>query len=142
MDNVLLDTNIVIDYIDAKRPCHGDAATLLEQLLESPSIDPVILTSSIKDAYYILCRRYGAEQAVRSRLQALCDIIQPSDVAWAALQAAFSSDEPDLEDGIVRAAAELSRCTAIITRDAEAFARSPIPALDARGFLARFMDEL
>ena len=53
------------------------------------------------------------------------------------LDAAFSSDEPDLEDAIVRSTAELLGAKAIITRDATAYARSSVPRMDARTYCSQ-----
>ncbi len=142
MAKVLLDTNIALDYLSATRPRHADAALLLESLLESPSLYPCMLASSIKDAYFILCRHYRNEPLVRERLEAFCKVIDLVDLTADMARRTFDLDEPDYEDGLVRACAEEIAATAIVTRDATAFANSPIPALDARTFLARFADQL
>lgn len=142
MDKVLLDTNIAIDYLSAGRPEHADAVLLMEGLMESVSFEPCILVSSVKDIYYILCQHYRNEELVRERLNAFCSIVTLLDASSEMLGAAFASDKPDLEDGIVRAAAELTGARAIVTRDASAFTSSDVPSMDARSFLMRFADEL
>ena len=139
---MLLDTNIILDYLSAGRSRHGDAALLLESLMESPFVNPVALTSSIKDAYYILVRHYRDEQIVRERLQAFCEVVELRDLSASLLFDAFGCDEPDVEDGIVRCCAERMGALALVTRDREAFAGSSVPAVDAREFLSRFADEL
>lgn len=142
MAKVILDTNIVLDYLSATRPKHGDAVLLLEGLLASEYYEPCLPVSSVKDAYYILCQHYRNEPIVRERLDAFCEIVDLVDTTASALDCAFASDEPDLEDGIVRAIAELEGAAAIVTRDEAAFAGSSVPALDARAFLTRFADAL
>ena len=137
MARVLLDTNIVLDYLSAARPCHAQAVELLERLLES-DIEPVIAASSIKDAYYILCRHYRREAAVRERLHDFLDIVGLEELTQEVVEAAFASDEPDFEDGILRATAELGGFSAIITRDAAAYASSSVPAMDCTKALEVF----
>lgn len=49
---------------------------------------------------------------------------------------AYHSDEPDFEDGLIRAVAEENQVDVIVTRDAAAFHGSTIPAMDAARCLA------
>ena len=130
----MLDTNIILDYLSAKREHHGDAVLLLEALLSSSDKTPVILAAGIKDTYYILCRHYGNESVVRSRLDDFRSLMEVAELTVPVLDEAFLSNEPDLEDGIVRATAELLGAEAIITRDASAYRGSSVPAMDARTY--------
>lgn len=137
MTRVVLDTNIVLDYLSATRPSHLDAVNLLECILSSEDVAAVIPAGSIKDAYYILCRHYRDEKIVRTRLDEFRRLVEVAELTIPVLDAAFSSDEPDLEDAIVRATAELLGAKAIVTRDASAYARSSVPSMDARTFCAQ-----
>ncbi|WP_288738142.1 PIN domain-containing protein [uncultured Enorma sp.] len=141
MASVVLDTNIILDYLSPARERHLDAVDLLEQLLESDVYEPTILAASIKDTYYILCRHFGArrEEQVRDRLDAFRQIMTVAELTGEVLDRAFASDEPDLEDGIVRATAELLSAAAIVTRDREAYGSSTVPSMTAREFLQRML---
>ena len=132
----MLDTNIILDYLSATRERHRDAVDLLETLLSSEDKSPVVLAASIKDAYYILCRHYHNEGVVRSRLNDFRSLMEVAELTVPVLDAAFASDEPDLEDGIVRATAELLGAEAIVTRDASAYVGSSVPSMDARAYCA------
>lgn len=133
MAKVVLDTNIVLDYLSAGRPCHAEAASLLEGLIECDVV-PVVPAGCLKDTYYILCRHYHNEPLVRERLDAFRRVVEVQPLTNEVLDAAFSSDEPDLEDAMVRATAELLGAKAIITRDATAYRGSSVPAMDAAVF--------
>lgn len=137
MNEVVLDTNIILDYLSIRRPAHADAVELLDELIGSEDEAPVMLASSVKDAYYILCRHYKDERRARSLLDDFRKIVTVIALDNQVLDLAFASDEPDLEDGIVRAAAELLDATAIVTRDARAYQWSFVPSMDARAFLDR-----
>ena len=63
--------------------------------------------------------------------------IEPLDMLAKYGSEALASDEPDFEDGMVRACAEHEGATVIITRDKKAFTASAIPALPAAEFLAQ-----
>lgn len=139
MADVILDTNIMLDYLSPTRAMHLDAVDVLEQLLESDMYEPVILAANIKDAYYIMCRQYGQryEELVRDRLDSFRQIVTVVELTSDVLDRAFTSNEPDLEDGIVRATAELRNAAAIITRDSTEYDASLVPSMTAREFLQR-----
>lgn len=137
MTRVVLDTNVVLDYLSATRPRHLDAVDLLECLLSSGDVRAVVPAGSIKDAYYILCRHYRSEKIVRSRIDDFRKLVEIAELTVPVLDAAFSSDEPDLEDAVVRSTAELLGAKAIITRDATAYARSSVPSMDARTYCSQ-----
>lgn len=136
MAKVVLDTNVILDYLSATRTHHRDAVNLLEGLLaaEDESDLPVVAAGCLKDAYYILCHHYRDEVLVRRRLDDFRQVVQVAELTTPVLDAAFASDEPDFEDGLVRATAELCGAQAIITRDAGAYRTSPVPAMDARTY--------
>ena len=141
MADVILDTNIILDYLSATREKHLEAVDVLEQLLESDTYEPVILAASIKDACCILCRHFGnrREALVRERLDAFRQVVSVAELSFDVLDRAFASDEPDLEDGIVRTTAELRGAAAIITRDRSAYGSSTVPSMTAKEFLQQML---
>lgn len=138
MAKVVLDTNIILDYLCAGRPCHRQAVDALECIYEEPGCSPVVLLATIKDAYYIMCRQYHIEELVRTRLRDFTEIIDLEELTIPVAMAAFDSDEPDYEDAIVRVTAERIGARAILTRDKDAYAGSKIPSMDAQGYIERF----
>lgn len=133
---VLLDTNVLLDYLDARRSEHETARSLARAIL-SHGGSPVAPASSYKDVYYILQRSLGSERDARALVKGLveCVPITPIDLHGTDLAPAAASDEPDFEDGLVRRLAERERVVAIVTRDASAFRSSFVPVFDPREFL-------
>lgn len=133
---VLLDTNILLDYLDARRADHGTARALVHTALDAGAA-LVAPASSYKDAYYILRRSLGSEGDARALIRGLveCVPITAVDLRGADLAPAVVSDEPDFEDGLVRQLAERGRLTAIVTRDASAFRSSFVPVFGPAEFL-------
>lgn len=133
---VLLDTNVLLDYLDARRAEHDVARCLVHALLASDAA-PVAPASSYKDVYYVLRRSLGSEPAARELLRGLieCVPITPIDLRGSDLAPSIVSDEPDFEDALVRRLAERERLVAIVTRDASAFRSSFVPVFDPREFL-------
>lgn len=133
---VLLDTNVLLDYLDARRDEHATARELMHALL-SAGAAPVAPASSYKDVYYVLRRSLKSEPAARELVRGLveCVPVTPISLRGSDLAPAIVSDEPDFEDALVRRLAERNRLVAIVTRDASAFASSFVPVFSPRALL-------
>lgn len=136
---VFCDTNILLDIFDYERPGHTHAAALLWYAAEnSGTIRLVSAVSSFKDAYYILARLYQDKGLARESVEAIMgDVVEPVDMLAAYGSEALTSNEPDFEDGIIRACAEHESAFAILTRDTRAFTASFVPAMTPEVFLER-----
>lgn len=136
---VFLDTNILIDLIADSRPHSAESRALILEM-SNRNIDFHTITSSFKDVYYICRRVFAKEDDLRRAVKTLRELIDPIELTLPILDTAFESDEPDFEDGIIRAAAELSRSDLIVTYDAEAFRNSSVRAATADQALALIRD--
>lgn len=128
MDKFVIDTNVIIDFLAPSRPGHATACKLLRSFLAGHA-EAVIPASSFKDAYYILCRWLGDEAQARADVQRVREFFGAAPLTTAILDRAFASDEPDFEDGIVRAFAEEYQAKGIVSRDEKAFRGSPVPRI-------------
>lgn len=130
---ILFDTNTLIDAADATRE-HSEAACRALQCCNGGGDMGIASPSSLNDAYYVLRKNYGeswAREAVKCLLALLVVLpFGPEECIIAA-----ESNEPDFEDGMVRAAAELNDVDFILTRDSEAFKRSTIRAITCEEYL-------
>ena len=135
MDKLFLDTNYLFDLALDHRPGAESAEELFALVCDGQAV-AAIAPSSLKDFYYI-GRQDIAEDQRRAWLAFFLDAFSVVDLNREACQRALRSDEPDFEDGIVRALSESSHCTAIITRDLPAFAHSVVPAMSAEAYLVR-----
>ncbi len=137
MNKILLDTNIILDACIPERPDHDDAIMLLEHTAND-AIYAYICALSLKDVYYILCK-YDTKHKARDVIEALIEILDIARVDKYTIQEAASSNEPDFEDGIVRACAELYSVNFIISRDVKAFKNSNVQALSAKEFIELYL---
>lgn len=137
---LLIDTNVLIDYCDRLRPSHEEAASLVRVAAEHGDVDLIVLVSSLKDLYYILCRRLQNESLARQATEvASQSVFVVTDLLASYALRALLSNEPDFEDGLIRAAAEELDVEAIVSRDGQAFALSRIPRLDAQEAVERLV---
>lgn len=133
---LLIDTNILLDAAMEERP-GWTAATLLVDELVYEDVIGYVSALSLKDIYYVLSK-YADERAARSFVLATMDLLTVADVDGALCRLAALSDEPDFEDGIIRACAEDLSVDFIISRNEKAFARSPIRRLSAQEYVDLF----
>ncbi|MEE1296794.1 MAG: PIN domain-containing protein [Bifidobacterium sp.] len=137
---ILLDTNILLDYCDADRtPFHGECLDLLMSCVDM-GIELCVFAGSLKDVYYVLRKKYG-EPAARQATAVLLDRFEVLPLLVSTLRAAIDSDEPDFEDGLVRAAAESNGVSAIVSRDAAAFGMSMVPSYSPQEFMRQIGQE-
>lgn len=126
----LLDTNVLVYALHRECEQHEQADAFITSCLEHGKTC-YFLSSSLKDVYYILCRHYLAEKDARQSVRMLREALDMVELNATMVDAALASDEPDFEDGIVRAAAEALQVDAIVSYGAQAFVRSPIPKTTA-----------
>lgn len=135
---LLLDTNILLDAAMAERPAHIAATLLMDELLYE-DVDGYVVSLSLKDAYYILAK-YADERSAREFVLSALDLFSVVNVDASICRVAALSDEPDFEDGIVRACAERLGADFIISHDKTAFKRSRLKRLSAREYLDLFAE--
>lgn len=132
-NQLLLDTNILLDAAIGDRLGHRDALALYELCRQGKAYAGVCATS-LKDVYYVLCR-YWNELRARTYIRVLIDSMEVQRVDSRLCSIAVESDEPDFEDGIVRACAERWKADYIISRDEKAYANSHIKRVTAEEYL-------
>lgn len=134
----LLDTNILLDAAMSERP-GWEAATLLLDEVAYGSLEACIAATSLKDAYYVLAK-YMGEEAAREYVEAAMDAFHLVPVDEAVCRSAIESEEPDFEDGIVRACAESVGADFIISRDEGVFLKANVRKLSAREYVDLFCE--
>lgn len=131
--SALLDTNILLDSMFPARPQHAQAKRLVE-LASHGRYQAHVSAGSLKDIYYVACK-YVDEGRVREFIRLFMQIFHVCAVDMPACKRAVDSDEPDFEDGIIRAIAEVEGADFIITRDTAAYMAANVGKLDAAALL-------
>lgn len=134
----LLDTNVLVYALHQQCKQHEQANAFITRCLARGDTC-YFLSSSLKDVYYILRRHYLAEEGARQSVRMLREALDMVELNATIVDAALENDEPDFEDGIIRAAAEVLQVDAIVSYDAEAFAHSPIPKATAEQARLRYL---
>ena len=125
--NLLLDTNVFIDYLGRKQPFFEDARNIVAAGFFGDT-KLWVPAQSATDAFYVLSRYVTAEKLQESLLRAF-DIIEPVSLSADDLRRAARLRWDDYEDCLIALAADKAHADYLITRDARGFIRSPVPAL-------------
>jgi predicted nucleic acid-binding protein len=136
---VLIDTNIVLDFLLQREPFSQDAE-LLFQSIDAGQIIGYVTATTLTDIFYI-SRKHArsveqARQAVSEILTAM--VICPIDRA--VLESAFNSGLVDFEDAVQIFGAVAQGLDAILTRDSKGFLSSPIPVMSVQELLRSISD--
>jgi predicted nucleic acid-binding protein len=131
---VLIDTNIVLDFLLQREPFFQDEE-LLFQAINAGEVVGYVTATTLTDIFYISRRHTRsteqARQAVSETLTAM--VICPVDRA--VLELAFDSGLDDFEDAVQIFSAVAQALEAIVTRDTQGFLSSPIPVLSVQELL-------
>ncbi|MCM1335390.1 MAG: PIN domain-containing protein [Bacteroides sp.] len=132
--NILLDTNIMIDYL-AKRPMFYENARKIIALCTEESVNGCIAAHSVTNAFYIL-RKGMTPDELREALINICEIFTVIGVDRDHLISALQNVSfTDIEDCLQTECAKDFSAEWIVTRNIKDFANSKIPAILPEDFL-------
>jgi len=127
MDSVVLDKDVLLDFLSVIRPDHDVVAELVHDL-QASGVNVCVASTSLKDIYYDLGRSDGKAVALASVTSLLATtVLLP--VNEDCCSRAMTCGEPDFEDGIIRAAAEIAHADYLISGNTHAFIGSLVPRL-------------
>ena len=133
---ILVDTNILIDTAVPGRAGHEAALLLMDEVAYN-EVEALVTATSLKDMYYILTK-CGDEKDARDQVRNALVLFTVEPLDLDICREAAESDEPDFEDGIIRACAERAGVDYIISRDEGAFSRSTVKRLTAQEYVEMF----
>ncbi|MBL1174199.1 PIN domain-containing protein [Pantanalinema sp. GBBB05] len=114
---VLIDTNIILDYLLQREPFFQNA-NLLFQAINSGRVVAYLTATTLTDIFYIARRHTGSIEQARQATFEILTAMAICPVNRAVLESAFASAIPDFEDAVQIACAIAQGLDAIVTRDA------------------------
>lgn len=131
MLKLLVDTNVLLDLELPDRPCNALAETLFAAAADD-YVELYACASSYKDVDYIVrasLKRAGWEPLEAKARAFECarnarDSVVTLPLTGVMTDLAFELEEPDLEDALIRACAEITGLDGIVTSDEAAFSGS------------------
>lgn len=133
MENVFVDTNIVIDLLQKRDEFYKEAQELFT-LADRKKVKLYISALTFANTYYILSRFYSSDEAkkILSKFKVLIEVLPTTDKI---IELALASDFKDFEDAIQFYTALESSLEAIITRNKKDFKNNLIPIFSAKEYL-------
>ncbi|MBD2319294.1 type II toxin-antitoxin system VapC family toxin [Phormidium tenue] len=129
---VLIDTNVVLDFLQEREPFVKDAARLFARI-DAGEIEGFIAATTITNIYYIVRRAAGMEAAQNAIAQVLADLnICPVDRD--VLEQAIKLNFRDFEDAVQYACGVVHSVDVIVTRDVSGFISGEIPVVLPKDF--------
>ena len=134
MQNILIDTDVILDFFFNREPFSDNAAIILSYC-ELNKLNGFITPVICSNVYYIL-RRTSKHEKVIERLSQLLTFIDVLQMDKEIIVEALNSKFKDFEDALQNfAAVKSGNIDAIITRNIKDFASSKIGVLTPNSFL-------
>lgn len=131
--NLLLDTNVVIDFLGKKPPFFEDA----ERVIAAGYFGDARLwasTQSFKDAFFVLSH-YADPLRVQEAILKLMEVVNPVDLTGSDVTAAANLKWTDMEDCLIAVGAQKAGADYLVTRDSKGFDRSMVPPIAPTAWL-------
>ena len=136
MENIFVDTNIIIDLL-AKRDLFYKDAQALFTLSDKKEIQLCISSLSFANAYYSIVKHHKDIDAKKflAKFKVLVKVLPLEDKA---IELALASDFNDFEDGLQYFIAMDNESDIIITRNKKDFKNAKIPVMTAGEYIRRY----
>lgn len=133
MQNIFLDTNIVIDFLGERENFYIASAKILT-LADKKKIKIFISPTSIANSFYILSRFERPKIVLEKirKFKLLCTISIMDDEV---IEKAINSDFKDFEDSMQYYSALATNCDILITRNEKDFKNALIPVMNPENYL-------
>jgi predicted nucleic acid-binding protein len=132
--NVLIDTDVILDFFFDRNPYSDDAAIILS-LCEKKIVVGFVTPVIISNVYYLLSQS-GKQEKVIEKLISLLTIVDVVSIDKNTILVALHSDFKDFEDALQNYSAELNgTINVIITRNTKDYKKSKLSVMKPDEFL-------
>ena len=132
--NVLVDTCIVIDYLQMRAPFYDNARDLV-MAVAGNQINGYITAKSVTDIYYLMHRYFHDDIRTRNALSSLFKLFQVLDTTALDCQLAILSPISDYEDAVMVETAARNGIDCIVSRNIHDYRNSSVPVYLPQDFL-------
>ncbi|EOQ87262.1 PIN domain protein [Leptospira yanagawae serovar Saopaulo str. Sao Paulo = ATCC 700523] len=138
IQNVYLDSDVIIDYLYAREPFFQESVELIS-LIENKKIKGYISSLIIWNIFYILAK-YTNQKSARALIKEFKTIIEIIPIDEKIIDLGLDSSIKDFEDSIQYFAAKSKKIKYIITRNKKDYPNGEIKPLSPKEFLAIFKE--
>jgi predicted nucleic acid-binding protein len=135
---IFLDANILVSVLNKEYPLFTISSRILS-LTDTNEFEVYTSPVCLAIAFYFAEKKYKTRMA-KQKLGILCDHIRIAEVTTSSVKKSLNNQRiNDFEDGLEYYAAIESRCSCIITEDADDFYFSEINVLNCHDFYMKYM---
>lgn len=125
---VLIDTNVILDYVLKREPFAEAARDCLDRLMTGKA-KMWLTASTVTDIYYVTRRALHDSAKAKEVVAKLLNAFQIAGVDKSDCLDALDIGISDYEDALVSVCAKKVKADAIVTRNVKDFVGSPVPAI-------------
>jgi predicted nucleic acid-binding protein len=135
MKNILLDTDVVLDFLLDRKPFSDDTLHILLKC-EKKEMNAFVTPVIVANTYYLL-RQKASHSYVIEQLKILLKIISVLSMDQKQVLSALDSKFTDFEDALQYfSALQNTKIEAILTRNGKDFKHAELPVFTSKEFLA------
>lgn len=133
MQKILLDTNIIIDFLGERKGFYDPAAKIMT-LADRKKIKIYVSAVSMATAYYVLAKYENKKAALEKvrKFKVLCEISSMNNQVF---EKALNAPFDDFEDALQYFSAVEDSCDLIVTRNEKDFKTALIPVMNPENYL-------
>ncbi len=140
MLNVLIDTNVALDFILHRQPFYPAAETIIETA-NFRIISAYVSAASVTDVYYLARRELRDRNLALQLLKNFLKIVKVAAVSEKEIAAALNLSWRDFEDAVQYSVAKSNVMDYIITRNTEDFFGSEISVVTPEDFIKILLED-
>lgn len=134
MKNILIDTDVILDFFLDREPFSENAAKILS-LCEKREITGFVTPVIVSNVYYLLSQK-GKQEKVIEKLKILLSLLEILTIDKNSIMVALNSDFKDFEDALQNYAAEINeKIDLIVTRNTKDYRKSKLGIMNPEDFL-------
>lgn len=134
MIKIILDTCVVIDFLQNREPFSKEAKAIF-YLLADNKINACITANTVTDIYYLMHKATHDSDKTNELIQKLLDFVDVIDVNKDDITNALCGNIKDFEDAVLNFSAKRNHFDIIVTRNTKDFANSTLTIKSPTEFL-------
>lgn len=140
MLNILIDTNVVLDFILHRQPFYTAAENIIETA-NLKIISAYVSASSVTDVYYLARRELRDRNLALQLLKNFLKIVKVAAVSEKEIESALNLSWRDFEDAVQYSVAKSNEMDYIITRNIEDFSGSEVAVVTPEDFCRILLED-
>ena len=132
--NVLIDTCVIIDALQSRKPFDQDAEAVFLAVANRRCVG-FLTANSVTDIYYLMHKALHSIEETKKVLGVLFSLFELLDTCGIDCRKALASNISDFEDAVMIEAAARAEIDCIVTRNVKDYVGAPMPVYSPAEFV-------